>query len=111
MGQSSSALPTSIPDLALHCLRVADTSPACGLIEPFFDYLIGVDTDPPRGSSLSGLSPGELSHALDENENKRIVLHVYNAKSQRIRCKVVTSSTTTCSIVRQKEEGKSQADM
>lgn len=85
MGQSSSTLPSSLPDLALHCLRVADTSPASGLVEPFFDYLVGVDTDPPTQTRVAGLSPGELGRILEEHEGKRIVLRVYNAKSQRIR--------------------------
>ena len=85
MGQSSSALPSSLPDLALHCLRVADSCPASGLVEPFFDYLVGVDTDPPTETALSGLSPAELGRVLEENEGRRIVLRVYNAKSQRIR--------------------------
>lgn len=85
MGQSSSALPSSLPGLALHCLRVADSSPASGLVEPFFDYLIGVDTDPPTETGLAGLSLNELGRVLEENEGKRIVLRVYNAKSQRIR--------------------------
>lgn len=44
MGQATSSFPSSLPDLALHCLRVADMSPADGLVEPYFDYLIGVQT-------------------------------------------------------------------
>lgn len=99
MGQSPS-LPSSLPKLALHCLRVADLSPASGLVEPFFDYLIGVeaefdpnaaleDTNQANGAiapgSGSGLSPVELGRILEENEGKRIGLKVYNAKSQRIR--------------------------
>lgn len=88
MGQSPS-LPSSLPNLALHCLRVADLSPASGLVEPFFDYLIDVETDPPslrvQEEGVSGLSPVELSRILEENEGKRIGLKVYNAKSQRIR--------------------------
>ncbi|WRT69655.1 uncharacterized protein IL334_006645 [Kwoniella shivajii] len=98
MGQSSS-LPSSLPTLALHCLRVADSSPAEGLLEPYFDYLIGISTE--KGDSdLSSLAAGEhgglgglggsgglagLGKVVEENEGKRIGMRVYNAKSQRIR--------------------------
>jgi hypothetical protein len=86
MGQGSSSLPSSLPNYALHCLRVAPSSPAHDLVEPFFDYLVGVETDPPTShGSDEGLSPVELSRVLEENEGKRIVLRVYNAKSQRLR--------------------------
>ncbi|WVQ79230.1 hypothetical protein IAT38_001326 [Cryptococcus sp. DSM 104549] len=90
MGQSSS-LPSSLPELALHCLRVADHSPADGLIEPYFDYLVGVQTLTPDTSDstgvegLAGLNPAVLGRILEENEGKRIGLRVYNAKSQRVR--------------------------
>ena len=86
MGQGSSSLPSSLPNYALHCLRVAPSSPASGHVEPFFDYLVGVETDPP--SLLipeDGLSPVELGRVLEENEGRRISLKIYNAKSQRIR--------------------------
>lgn len=87
---SSSSLPSSLPDLALHCLRVADDSPASGLVEPYFDYLVGVQTAQSRaegkdGLGLAGLSPAELGRILEENEGKGLGLRVYNAKSQRIR--------------------------
>ncbi|KAK8849638.1 hypothetical protein IAR55_004973 [Kwoniella newhampshirensis] len=102
MGQSSSSLPSSLPDLALHCLRVADGSPADTLLEPYFDYLIGVqpiNTNPNPNSALGfgqaddtgtegmldGLTPGELGRVLEENEGKMLGLRVYNAKSQRVR--------------------------
>ena len=85
MGQSTSSLSSSLPDLALHCLRVAESSPASNLIEPFFDYLVGVETDPSSRTTLSGLNPNELGWILEENEGRHIVLRVYNAKSQRIR--------------------------
>lgn len=99
MGQSpSTSLPSSLPELALHCLRVADASPSSGLIEPYFDYLIGVEADPssspllggPNGldelsAGIRGLSPVDLGRVLDSHEGRRIGLKVYNAKSQRIR--------------------------
>ena len=88
MGQVSSSLPTSLPQYALHCLRVAPSSPASGHLEPFFDYLIGVDTesDVQLEEGLGqGLSPVDLGRILESNEGKKISLRVYNAKSQRIR--------------------------
>lgn len=97
MGQSSSSLPSSLPDLALHCLRVADRSPASGHLEPFFDYLVGIETpDQPssadaqgqgqgNGQGMIGLSPAALGRILEDNEGKKVGLKVYNAKSQRIR--------------------------
>lgn len=86
MGQGSSSLPSSLPNYALHCLRVAPSSPAHDLVEPFFDYLVGVETDPPTTHGAEeGLSPVELSRVLEQNEGRRIILRVYNAKSQRIR--------------------------
>ena len=85
MGQTTSSLPSSLPDLALHCLRVAETSPASGLIEPYFDYLIGIDASATTSTDLSGLSPQDLGRVLEENEGKQIGLRVYNAKSQKIR--------------------------
>lgn len=88
MGQTaSSSLPSSLPEYALHCLRVADHSPAADFIEPFFDYLIGVDESLQQQSrdKISGLSATELGRILEENEGRTIGLKVYNAKTQRIR--------------------------
>jgi hypothetical protein len=94
MGQGTSSLPTSLPQYALHCLRVAPSSPASGHLEPFFDYLIGVESEsesqpgldtPGTGTLEAGLSPVDLGRVLEVNEGKKISLKVYNAKSQRIR--------------------------
>lgn len=95
MGQSSSTNLTSLPDLALHCLRVAEGSPADGLVEPFFDYLIGVDeaSSVPTGGvgaaggAVSVPTPAELARILETNEGRTIGLVVYNAKTQRVRGK------------------------
>ncbi|OCF35232.1 hypothetical protein I316_03275 [Kwoniella heveanensis BCC8398] len=104
MGQSTS-LPSSFPTLALHCLRVADASPSEGLVEPYFDYLIGISTEKGDINDLSTLAYtnsnshetngqalvgaggglGELGRILEENEGRRIGLRVYNAKSQKVR--------------------------
>lgn len=90
MGQtSSSATPATLPEFALHCLRVADHSPADGLLEPFFDYLIGVDAaaSVPTGaaSAVAVPTPAELARVLENNEGIPIRLTVYNAKTQRVR--------------------------
>lgn len=90
MGQtSSSETPTTLPEFALHCLRVADNSPADGLLEPFFDYLIGVDaaSSVPTGAAAAVAvpTPSELARVLEENEGVPIRLTVYNAKTQRVR--------------------------
>lgn len=76
-------------------------SPADGLVEPYFDYLIGVQTpsineptgtpgafEGGRGNSSEGveaLRPDVLGRILEENEGKQIGLKVYNTKSQRVR--------------------------
>lgn len=92
MGQTTSSTNAAhpFPSLALHCLRVAESSPAAQAgIEPFFDYLVGVD----GASAVQGLSPEELSSALEENEGREIGLRVYSAKTQKIRraCLLVTA--------------------
>ena len=110
MGQGTSTSTGSpFPSVALHVLRVADDSPAHQAgIQPFFDYLIGVEIlkRRPLGASNEAvrsqgiddevyeeaiglsLDPGELARVLEENEDREIGLRVYNAKSQRTRCKV-----------------------
>jgi len=107
MGQGASTSGTPFPSVALHVLRVAELSPAHQAgIQPFFDYLIGVEIlkrRPLTGESGAvrsqgideeiyeeaiglSLDPEELARVLEENEEKEIGLRVYNAKSQRIRC-------------------------
>ena len=84
MGQTASvALPSSLPDLALHVLRTAEDSPSFGMLEPFFDYLVGLSSS--SAGSQQALSTEALGEILAENEDGRVVLKVYNAKSQRIR--------------------------
>ena len=108
MGQgTSSSTGSPFPSVALHVLRVADHSPAHEAgIQPFFDYLIGVEIlkRRPLGASNEAvrsqgiddevyeeaiglsLDPGELARVLEENEDREIGLRVYNAKSQRTKC-------------------------
>lgn len=94
MGQASSSTPSSLPEFALHCLRVAENSPADGVLEPFFDYLIGVDADVNLTTGSVGdraplqvPTPTELARLLEENEGRELGLVVYNAKTQRVRGK------------------------
>jgi hypothetical protein len=90
MGQTTSiSLPSSLPDLALHVLRTAEHSPSDGVLEPFFDYLIGLDpASTAQGTSQEAqqaLSTEALGQILRDNEGGKVVLKVYNAKSQRVR--------------------------
>ncbi|KAL7425038.1 hypothetical protein Q5752_000726 [Cryptotrichosporon argae] len=100
MGQSSSAsAPLALPELALHCLRVAEGSPADTLLEPFFDYVVGIDAaggpnTPTDEVALEGQGVGELARVVEANEGRRVVLRVYNAKTQRVREVAVTPSRT-----------------
>lgn len=100
MGQGSSSASASshpFPREALHCLRVQEDSPAYNAgIQPFFDYLIGVELlhrragieeevyQEPVGLTLD---PEQLTRVLDENEGKEIGLRIWNSKAQSIRCK------------------------
>ena len=84
MGQASSiSLPSSLPDLALHVLRTAEDSPSHGSLEPFFDYLIGLDSA--GADSQQSLNTEALAKLMTDNEGGKVILKVYNAKSQRIR--------------------------
>ncbi|KAK1923556.1 GRASP55/65 PDZ-like domain-containing protein [Papiliotrema laurentii] len=84
MGQSPSiSLPSSLPSLALHVLRTAENSPSYDALEPFFDYLVGLDSS--SVESQQSLDTEALSKILADNEGGKVVLKVYNAKSQRIR--------------------------
>lgn len=90
MGQTSSTSLSTLPELALHCLRVAEHSPADGLIEPFFDYLVGVDEASSVPTTRAGAgpavpTPAELARIVEANEGRTIGLTVYNAKTQRVR--------------------------
>ena len=100
MGQGSSSGTASshtFPRTALHCLRVQEDSPAYNAgIQPFFDYLLGVELLHRQANASSeafeepvdlSLDPEELARVLDENEGKEIGLRVWNSKSQTVRCK------------------------
>lgn len=108
MGQgtsSGSATAQAFPRTALHCLRVQEDSPAYNAgIQPFFDYLIGVELLHRRSGAeeevyqeLEGLTldPEELGRVLDENEGKEIGLRIWNSKAQSIRCESVRAVALT----------------
>lgn len=66
MGNSASSLPSGIPDVALHVLRVADGSPgADAALEPFFDYIIGVSTSESDFVNLSDSAPPSRPTSAD----------------------------------------------
>ncbi|KAJ9122537.1 hypothetical protein QFC22_001966 [Naganishia vaughanmartiniae] len=105
MGQGSStgtASSHTFPRTALHCLRVQEDSPAYNAgIQPFFDYLIGVELLNRQANAGSesyeepvdlSLDPEALARVLDENEGKEIGLRVWNSKSQTIRYVSLTPS-------------------
>ena len=93
MGQSSSN-PSTLPAVALHCLRVTDGSPVAGQIEPFFDYLVGADDEAFEDSASLGRI---LKERQSREKDEGVVLKVYNAKSQRIRGGSFSSLTKSIS--------------
>ena len=100
MGQTSSTtLPSGVPDVALHCLRVAEGSPAYGHLEPFFDYLIDVQVDSAPLSPGARLDAASLGPLLHRYEGKDLAVKVYNAKSQRIRGESPRSRTRVSSLL------------
>ncbi|KAG8830127.1 hypothetical protein FRB91_008527 [Serendipita sp. 411] len=93
MGASSSTLDPSSPSppgRALHVLRVAPGSPADGFIEPFFDFLVGVD-----GSQLGNVVDAKsLSRMVEEHEGKPLPLLIWSAKYRQMRVVPIIPSRT-----------------
>lgn len=85
MGQTASSAPTALPEIALHVLKVSENSPADGLLEPFFDYLVGIQDGSGKQPGHEVPTPRELQSILERNKGKEISLFVYNAKTQRVR--------------------------
>lgn len=85
MGQTASSTPTALPEIALHVLKVSENSPADGLLEPFFDYLVGIQDGSGKQPGQEVPTPRELQNILERNQGKEISLFVYNAKTQRVR--------------------------
>ncbi|KAG8787550.1 hypothetical protein FRC16_001543, partial [Serendipita sp. 398] len=75
---------------ALHVLRVAPGSPADGFIEPFFDFLVGVD-----GSQLGNVVDAKsLSRMVEEHEGKPLPLLIWSAKYRQMRVVPIIPSRT-----------------
>lgn len=85
MGQTASSTPTALPEIALHVLKVSENSPADGLLEPFFDYLVGIQDGSGKQPGHEVPTPRELQSILERNQGREISLFVYNAKTQRVR--------------------------
>lgn len=85
MGQTASSTPTALPEIALHVLKVSENSPADGLLEPFFDYLVGIRDGSGKQPGQDVPTPRELQGILEMNQGREITLFVYNAKTQRVR--------------------------
>ncbi|CDZ98340.1 Golgi reassembly stacking protein GRASP65, contains PDZ domain [Phaffia rhodozyma] len=65
---------------ALHVLRVAEQSPAAEAgIQPFFDFIVGID------GVETDLSPESLSSTVDSFESRPLTLLVYSSKRQETR--------------------------
>lgn len=91
MGQTASSTPTALPEIALHVLKVSENSPADGLLEPFFDYLVGIQDGSGKQPGQEVPTPRELQSILERNQGKEISLFVYNAKTQRVRGECLVS--------------------
>ncbi|KAL8283703.1 hypothetical protein RQP46_005498 [Phenoliferia psychrophenolica] len=80
-GESSQADPkSSSSGVAFHVLRVAEQSPAAEAgIDPFFDFICGVNGHP-LGDEID-----ELTTVLEESEGSPIVLQVYSTKRKELR--------------------------
>lgn len=66
-------------------LKVSENSPADGLLEPFFDYLVGIQDGSGKQPGQEVPTPRELQNILERNQGREISLFVYNAKTQRVR--------------------------
>ncbi|KAH8929283.1 hypothetical protein BT69DRAFT_1236069, partial [Atractiella rhizophila] len=82
MGQGESRESFSTPGsgLAFHVLRVAENSPAAEAgLDPFFDFLCGVNGRP-LGSDVDA-----LTSVLEASENVPLILQVWSTKRQEMR--------------------------
>jgi len=126
MGNSTSTVDISGPSpppKALHILRVSPGSPAAQTdIDPFFDFVVGIDNDELASVSLTthGLLPGTppetlrktvdaatLSKLVEEHENKILPLVIWSAKYRNMRgmsqfhwflCRFLTSNQSYLSF-------------
>ncbi|KAL7416679.1 GRASP55/65 PDZ-like domain-containing protein [Mrakia frigida] len=74
-------------DKALHVLRVAEGSPAAEAgIEPFFDFIVGIE------GAETELSPESLASTVDSYESRPLTLLVHSSKRQETRYVTLTPS-------------------
>ena len=71
-------------------LRVADNSPAAAAgIEPFFDYLVGVNGEALSPASMQGSATGSVEEMLagvvDAHEDRELNLQVWSSKRAELR--------------------------
>lgn len=91
MGAASSSLDTNSPSppaKALHVLRVAPDSPADYVIEPFFDFVVGID----NGNLSSNIDAATLGKLVEQHEGKELPLVIWSAKYRQFRVVPVTPS-------------------
>lgn len=84
--------------IGFHVLRVADNSPAAAAgIEPFFDYLVGVNGEALSSASMQGSATGSVEEMLagvvDAHEDRELNLQVWSSKRAELRDVTVIPST------------------
>lgn len=88
---STSADPSLRGRTGFHVLRVADNSPAAAAgIEPFFDYVVGVDGQPlSAGMAGPNASPHlieeMLAKVVEEHEGHQLDLQIWSSKRAELR--------------------------
>ncbi|KAH7096347.1 GRASP55/65 PDZ-like domain-containing protein [Auriculariales sp. MPI-PUGE-AT-0066] len=89
MGASQSS--DAAPHTALHVLRVAPNSPASlANVEPFFDYIVGVDGRPDVAQKLQG-DPDALAGLV--REGVELTLIIWSSKTRESRLVPLTPSS------------------
>ncbi|KAK9898194.1 hypothetical protein P389DRAFT_166517 [Cystobasidium minutum MCA 4210] len=95
---STSTDPSLRGRTGFHVLRVADNSPAAEAgIEPFFDYVVGVDGQPlSAGMAGPNASPNlieeMLAKVVEEHEGHQLALQIWSSKRMELReCTVIPS--------------------
>lgn len=88
---STSSDPSLRGRTGFHVLRVADNSPAAAAgIEPFFDYVVGVDGQPlSAGMAGPNASPvlieEMLAKVVEEHEEHQLDLQIWSSKRMELR--------------------------
>lgn len=85
---------------------MADNSPAAAAgIEPFFDYVVGVDGQPlsagmAGGNSSTHLIEEMLAKIVDEHEGHYLDLQIWSSKRMELRGEQETMATTPSCVQR-----------